>query len=411
MTGQTAKIWDVIIVGAGPAGLAAAETAAAGGARVLVLEQMPSVGRKFLMAGKSGLNLTFNAPIETFVQFYRGALADQLRASVRAFDPLALRVWAHGLGIETFVGPSGKVFPKEMKASPLLRAWLRHLAAASVDIRTRARLSALKRDEISKIWRCEVEDTPEGEIRAIAARAVVTAMGGGSWPRLGSDGAWRPMLEALGVRAAPFGASNVGWERAWSAVFTERFAGQPLKNIALRAGERQVRGELTVTRYGLEGAPLYTLGPEIAAAHGRCAIDLTPDRTIVQLEAALQRPVGKATVTSWLRKAAKLDPVRIGLLREVGPIGSADALAARIKHLELTLTGKRPIEEAISSSGGVVASALDGAFQARAAPGLYCVGEMADWDAPTGGYLINGCMAMGRIAGAAAARQALDQPL
>lgn len=403
-------------MGGGPAGLAAAEIAAASGARVLIVDQMPSVGRKLLMAGKSGLNLTKDAEPDAFGAAYRGSHAPAARAALADFGPAALREWADGLGVETFVGSSGLVFPQKMKASPLLRAWVGRLARQGVAIRTRRRLVGLDYETRSERWRLELETSggpagPEVETGApsepvVAARALMLALGGASWPRLGSDGRWRGWVGALGVQSAPFEASNVGWRCAWSEVFRTRFAGQPLKNIAVNVDGLRRRGELTVTETGLEGGPLYALGPEIAAAQGRCTLDLTPDRGREQLEAALSRPPGKTTVTSWLRKRIGLDPVKIGLLREAGSIAPTPALAARIKAAPLDLSGRQPIEEAISSSGGVLAAALDDDFMSVSAPGLFCVGEMTDWDAPTGGYLLNGCLAMGRAAGAAAARWA-----
>ncbi len=405
---RAAETWDVAVVGGGPAGLAAAETAAEAGARVVLLDRMPSLGRKLLMAGKSGLNLTKDAPLDAFLSSYRGSHAAAARDAVRGFGPEALRDWARGLGVETFVGSSGKVFPKEMKASPLLRAWLARLSGLDVEIRTRSRLGGLDRETSPDAWRLDLETSAprqglDGETFEARARAVVLALGGASWPRLGSDGLWRPRIEALGIETAPFSASNVGWRSAWSAVFRDRFAGRPLKNVALEAGGRRRRGELVVTSYGLEGGPLYALGPEIAAVGGRVAIDLAPDRSRERLEAALASGPGKATVSAWLRKRAGLDPIKIGLLREAGPIDPAPPLAERIKGLGLRLDGPRPIEEAISSSGGVSGGALEADLMARAAPGLFCAGEMTDWDAPTGGYLLTGCVAMGRAAGRAAA--------
>lgn len=427
MGDEAGEIWDVIVVGAGPSGLAAAEMAAARGARVVVLDRMPSVGRKFLMAGKGGLNFTSDAPPERFVQAYHGTHAVGARDAVRRFPPDAIRAWVEGLGVGTFVGSSGRVFPVKMKASPLLRAWVERLREAGVDIRTRRTLAGLDLGADGRALGLAVETTPApqgldvetgtaaagAEIETdrrddveMRARAVVLALGGGSWSRLGSDGRWRDVVAALGVETAPFEASNVGWSCDWSAIFRERFAGEPLKNVAVSAGGRTVRGELLVTDYGLEGGPIYALGPEIAAAGGRCRLDLAPDRDRAQLMTALSRSPGKKTVTSWLRGRVGLEPIKIGLLREAGSIAPTPALAARIKAYDLTLQAKRPIDEAISTAGGVAGDALDATLMAHAAPGLFCAGEMTDWDAPTGGYLVNACVALGRAAGVAAARWA-----
>ncbi|MCI4665243.1 MAG: TIGR03862 family flavoprotein [Neomegalonema sp.] len=411
------EVWDVVIVGGGPAGLAAAEIAAARGRGVLVLEQKPSLGRKLLMAGKSGLNLTMEMAAERFVNAYRGSHADAVCAAVSAFGPAQLRAWAAGLGVETFVGSSGKIFPKELKASPLLRAWIARLQRMGVSVRTRARLIGLERETDPACWRLDVETSQradglalETQQTALRAKAVLLAMGGASWPRLGSDGMWRPMLTEMGVDQQPLAASNVGWNIAWSDIFRARFAGAPLKNIALRVGEHSMRGELTVTDYGLEGGPLYALRAEIERAQGRCALDLAPDRSLSAIQAGLAQPPGKASLSNWLRKRSGLDPAKIGLLRECASIGATPALATRIKALPLQLGDKRPIAEAISCAGGVSGAALDADHMLRCAPGVFCAGEMTDWDAPTGGWLLTGCMALGRAAGASAAAWSLAAP-
>jgi uncharacterized flavoprotein (TIGR03862 family) len=394
MTRQT-----VHIVGAGPAGLMAAERLAAAGCAVVVHEAMPSPSRKLLMAGRGGLNLTHTEAIDAFLGRY-GAAGAMVAPWLARLTPTDLIGWAEGLGQRTFVGSSGRVFPKAMKASPLLRAWLARLAAAGVTLRTRSRWTGF--DEGGAL-RFDTVDGPRSE----KPDAVVLALGGASWPRLGSDAAWVPVLAERGVTVTPFRPSNVGFNIAWSEIFIERFAGQPLKAIALTHGQTTVRGEAMATRYGLEGGAVYTLSAGLRDAIARdgaatLVVDLRPDLSIDALAARLARPRGKDSVTNWLRKAAGLSPVAVGLLREIPgemPMG-ADKLARRIKAVRLTLAGVQGIERAISSAGGVALDQVDDGLMLKALPGVFVAGEMLDWEAPTGGYLLQASMASGATAAA-----------
>ena len=396
------EVKTVHIIGAGPSGLMAAERLARAGAAVVVHEAMPSVARKFLMAGRGGLNLTHSEYIAPFTGRY-GEAAGTVGLWLEAFSPTHLIGWAEGLGQATFTGSSGRVFPRAMKASPLLRAWLGRLAELGVEVRTRSRLVARREDG----W---VFATPDGE-RVETPDAVVLALGGASWPRLGSDGAWRGWLEAEGVTVKPFRPSNVGFDVAWSEVFADRFAGQPLKPVALTHGERTVRGEAMVTRYGLEGGAVYALSAVLREAVERdgsaaLTVDLRPDLSVEALAGRLTRPRGKDSATNWLRKVGGLSPVAGGLLREIPgdlPAG-ADKLARRIKAVRLTLTGVQGLERAISSAGGVGLDQVDDGLMLKALPGVFVAGEMLDWEAPTGGYLLQASMASGVVAAAGVAR-------
>ncbi|MFO1336828.1 MAG: TIGR03862 family flavoprotein [Burkholderiaceae bacterium] len=402
----------VAVVGGGPAGLMAAEVLAAGGAVVDLYDAMPSVGRKFLLAGKGGLNLTHSEPLPAFVARY-GDRAEAVGRWLQAFGPQDLRDWAAGLGVSTFVGSSGRVFPAEMKAAPLLRAWLHRLRAAGVRLhmRHRWRPGSLAPQGGEHVLRF---DTPAGEVAA-TADAVLLALGGGSWARLGSDGRWLPALQAAGVATAPLRPSNCGFDIGWSEHLATRHAGAPLKGVALdftdRLGRRFHRkGECVLTATGIEGSLVYAasagLRDEIEAqgeAHVR--LDLLPDRAEAELAAALARGRGARSLANHLREQAGLHGAKAGLLREgLGAddwaAHSRDAawLAARIKALPLTLRAARPLDEAISSAGGVALGALDDGLVLRACPGVACAGEMLDWEAPTGGYLLTACFASGVVA-------------
>ena len=385
----------VHIIGAGPSGLMAAETLAKAGAPVVVHDRMPSVGRKLLMAGRGGLNLTHTEGQEAFLSRYaeaEGPISDWLDA----FSPDDLTEWAHGLGQPTFVGSSGRVFPKAMKASPLLRAWLARLAELGVEIRTRSRWTG---------WRdgALVFDTPEGE-RIEHPAATILAMGGASWPRLGSDGAWAPLLEDQGVGFSPLVPANAGFDVEWSDILIERFAGQVLKPATLTFGDRTVRGELVVTRYGVEGGAIYALSAalrETIAAEGSATlvVDLRPDLSEEALAERLARPRGKDSVTNHLRKAGGLSPVAIAVLREIGEVPpGAPKLAKRIKAIRLKLTGVQGLDRAISTAGGVRFDALNPSLMLSARPGVFVAGEMIDWEAPTGGYLLQASLASGVVA-------------
>ncbi len=394
---------SVAIIGAGPAGLMAAEILAQDGARVTVFDAMTSVGRKFLMAGRGGLNLTHSEPLDAFLSRYRQAQS-QLGASIEAFPPERLRAWCETLGQPTFVGSSGRIFPKALKASPLLRAWLRRLDASGVQFSLRHRWIGW--DHEGRL----LFQTPEGQ-RAVEVHATVLALGGASWPRLGSDGGWVETLAAKGVKVSPLMPANCGFAVAWSEIFRDRFEGTPLKGIALSLGDRSVRGEAVITRDGIEGGAVYTLSAELreailACGHATLHIALRPDVEPRDLVARLSAPRGKQTFTNWLRKAASLSPVGIGLLQESAIASgialasmSAEALAADINAVPVRLAGTASIARAISSAGGIKLDELDADFMIKRLPGVFAAGEMLDWEAPTGGYLLQACFATGVAAG------------
>jgi uncharacterized flavoprotein (TIGR03862 family) len=396
-------IIDVAIIGAGPAGLMAAEVAAEGGARVTIFDGMAAPGRKFLLAGRGGLNLTHSEPLATFLTRY-GAAADWLTPAIMAFPPDALRAWCDGLGQPTFVGSSGRVFPQAMKASPLLRAWLNRLAGLGVTLKLKHRWHGW-RDDGALLF-----NTPAGE-QAVTARASVLALGGASWPRLGSDGGWVPLLAAKGIGAAPLKPANCGFVVGWSELLRERFAGQPLKGVEVRFGERRLRGEAMITRDGLQGGAIYALSAALRDAidqHGEATlhIALRPDVPTEQLALKLAAPRGKQSLATFLRKAAQLSPQAIALLQEAAhrlerPLAgfAPGELAALINDLPLRLVATEPIERAISSAGGIGREQCDDDFMLRRLPGVFAAGEMLDWEAPTGGYLLTGCFATGAAAG------------
>ncbi|MEA2976823.1 MAG: hypothetical protein QOF19_2343 [Alphaproteobacteria bacterium] len=394
---------SVAVIGGGPAGLMAAEVLAGGGAAVTVYERMPNLGRKFLLAGRGGLNLTHSEDLERLLGRYGGA-GSRLRAAIEALPPSALRGWAEGLGQPTFVGSSGRVFPQAMKASPLLRAWLRRLDGLGVVFKLRHHWRGW--NDVGQL----VFDAPEGPV-TVQADATVLALGGASWPKLGSDGGWvAPMMEA-GVSVAPLRPANCGFLVGWSDIFRARFAGQPLKRIELTFGDHKVRGEAIVTQTGLEGGSIYALSAplrEAIASSGEAIlnIDLRPDVTIDELEKRLAAPRGKQSLSTFLRKAASLSPPEIGLLHEA-TMSSAErlsakspvALAALIKAIPVRLTGVAPIARAISTAGGIAFDEVDENFMLRRRPGVFVAGEMLDWEAPTGGYLLQACFATGATTG------------
>jgi uncharacterized flavoprotein (TIGR03862 family) len=392
----------VAVIGAGPAGLMAAERLAQAGLRVVVHERMPSVARKFLMAGRGGLNLTHSEPLEPFLNRYDAPARARIAGWLDLFSPADLTVWAEGLGQETFIGSSGRVFPKAMKASPLLRTWLARLEALGVDIRVRSRWTGWKSGAL-------VFDTPEGE-RIERPDAVVLALGGASWARLGSDAAWIPTLEGAGAAVAPFRPANVGFDIAWSPLFRDRFVGQPLKGVALSHAGRTVRGEALIAAYGIEGGATYALSADLRDAVMRdgsaaLTIDLRPDQSLDALTRRLAKPRGKDSQSNWLRKAVHLDPMAGALLREAGPLPTDPALlAARIKGVSLTLTGVQGLSRAISSAGGVTLDAVDDHLMLKTLPGVFIAGEMLDWEAPTGGYLLQASFASGVAAAQGASR-------
>jgi len=388
----------VAVIGAGPAGLMAAERLATAGLRVVVHERMPSVARKFLMAGRGGLNLTHSEPLEPFLNRYDAPARARISGWLDAFSPADLTAWAEGMGQGTFVGSSGRVFPRAMKASPLLRVWLARLEGLGVEIRTRSRWTGWTDGALRF-------DTPEGE-RIERSDAVILALGGASWARLGSDAAWIPELEAAGASVAAFRPANVGFDVAWSSLFRDRFAGQPLKGIALSHAGRTVRGEAMIAAYGIEGGAVYALSADLRDAVARdgsavLTLDLRPDQSLETLTRRLSKPRGKDSLSNWLRKAVHLDPPALALLREVGPLPTEPALlAARIKGVSLALTGVQGLSRAISSAGGVTLDGVDDGLMLRARPGVFIAGEMLNWEAPTGGYLLQACFASGVVAAA-----------
>jgi uncharacterized flavoprotein (TIGR03862 family) len=403
---------QVAIIGAGPAGLMAAEVLAQGGAQVTVYDSMPSAGRKFLMAGRGGLNLTHSEPLPQFLARYREAMP-HLTTAIEAFPPETLRDWSDALGQATFVGSSGRVFPKAFKASPLLRAWLRRLDSAGVQFALRHRWTGW--DERGQL----LFQTPDGP-RVVDATAAVLALGGASWPRLGSDGAWVETLAAKGVKISELRPANSGFTVAWSDIFRDRFEGQPLKGVALSFGSHSVRGEAIVTRTGVEGGAVYALSAELREAimtSGQATLNiaLRPDLDINDLIARLSQPKGKQSFSNFLRKAARLPPAAIGLLQEAAKASGASLssqspadLARLINAVPIRLAGTAPIVRAISTAGGISFDEVDVDFMIRRLPGTFAAGEMLDWEAPTGGYLLQASFATGAAAGRGALKWLKD---
>ncbi|WP_404403759.1 TIGR03862 family flavoprotein [Pelagibacterium halotolerans] len=388
---------NIAIVGGGPAGLVAAEVLSGAGHAVSVFEAMPTVARKFLMAGKSGLNITHAEDHEAFAMRF-GTAAERMRPMLDAFTGADVRAWAEGLGSETFMGSSGRVFPKAMKASPLLRAWLRRLEAQGVEVFTRHRWEGFDKNSL-------IFATPDGR-RVLAFDAVILALGGASWPRLGSDAAWVPWLAERGVAVAPFVPANCGFDVGWSDIFRERFAGTPVKSVMATSDAGAVPGEFVISRHGIEGALVYMHAAALRDAlctrgSAMLRLDLAPGRSVERIAQDLARQPRKASFSNRLRKGARLDAVKVALVRELTPDAAGvppEALAARIKALPLPVLRSRPTAEAISSAGGVAWDSVDAGLMLKDVPGVFVCGEMLDWEAPTGGYLISGCLATGRVA-------------
>jgi uncharacterized flavoprotein (TIGR03862 family) len=394
------------VIGGGPAGLAAAEVLLAGGAHVELFDAMPSVGRKFLLAGRGGLNLTHAEPLESFIGRY-GEAHERLEPLIRAFDPDTLREWALGLGIPTFVGTSSRVFPTDMKAAPLLRAWLHRLRAAGVVLHARHRWMGWTDDGALRLA------APAGEVHH-RADATVLALGGASWARLGSDGAWVPALQACGVAVNPLQPANCGFDiqGGWSDYLRQRFAGQPVKPVAaslVRDDGTVLRqqGEFVLTDTGVEGSLVYAFSARLRETiarqgHATLTLDLLPAHAAEQVQAEVARPRGARSLATHLKSRLNLQGLKLALVHEVlgaPALNDPARLAQALKALPLTLVAPRPIDEAISTAGGVAWSEVDEQLMLRARPGVFCAGEMLDWEAPTGGYLLNACIATGRAAG------------
>ncbi len=406
MPSDTGAALTGAVIGAGPAGLMAADVMVRAGLQVTVFDRMPSAGRKFLMAGRGGLNLTHSEPIDDFLRHYADASA-WLGPSVMEFPPAALRGWADGHGEETFVGSSGRVFPRSFKASPLLRAWLHDLNEQRVALETRKHWTGWDQNGALSF----------SDGSAISADVCVLALGGASWPRLGADGNWVPVLSAEGIKVVALAASNAGVNCRWSDMTIARHAGAPLKRIAVTVAGRTVYGEAMISQSGLEGGAIYALSRELrdvlaASDQADLQLDLRPDLDAAQLAARLAKVPRKQSLTNRLRKAAGLSPQAISVWRDWVDWKSLDtdaALADSLKTVVVTLTGIQPIDRAISSAGGIAPGELDDNFMLAKLPGVFVCGEMLDWDAPTGGYLLQACFATGRAAGRGAARYALDR--
>ena len=390
---------QVAIIGGGPAGLMAAEVLLKGGAQVALYEAMPSLGRKFLVAGKGGLNLTHSEPIEDFLSRY-GSRRPQIEPLLDSFGPKELREWAHGLGIETFVGTSGRVFPKEMKATSLLNACLDRLKESGLQIFTRHKWIGWNKDASLQF------ETPDGE-KSVEADATILALGGGSRPELGSDASWIPLLTERGVDISPLKPSNCGFDLNWTGHFRNKFEGRPLKPVALSFKGKKRQGEFIITENGVEGSLIYAFSAQIRdeiekAGSAIIALDLIPDWSEKRITEKLSQPRGSRSTSSHLKRRVNLSGVKTGLLWEFlqkEDFANPNKLASKIKALPLPLISARPLEEAISSAGGVTFETLNDKLMIRALPGVFCAGEMLDWEAPTGGYLLTACFASGRAAG------------
>lgn len=394
-----------IVVGGGPAGLIAAEELARSGLGVTVYEHKRSVGRKLLLAGRGGLNITHSEPEDRFLARY-GAGTSAIAGALAAFSAADLRAWCASLGEETFVGSSGRVFPASFKATPLLRAWLGRLDALGVGFRLQHRWVDLDAGTTDPIGVRFIG--PDGPVDAVAD-VVVLALGGASWPRVGADGGWVPALEQLGVEVTTLEAANCGVRVTWTPTFVERFAGHPVKNVVLAAGETTTRGDCVITDDGLEGGPVYGLGPairrELTGDGAVMTIDLRPDVPTADLAVRLGSRRPKESTARWLRRAG-FRPVEAGLLREATANTLPDAavtIASLAKRLPIAVAGLAPIERAISTAGGIALTEIDDSFMLRRRPGVFVAGEMLDWEAPTGGYLLQGCLSTGTVAGRGAA--------
>lgn len=407
-TQSTHATQSVAVIGAGPAGLMAAEQLASAGYRVELFDAMPAVGRKFLRAGVGGLNLTHSEDFAAFAERY--SHPDLVRPWLRAFGPSQLVSWVNALGITTFTGSSGRVFPVRKKASPLLRAWLQRLREQGVTIHTRHRWIGWTSGDAGYQLRFEI--TAPGHAassREITARSVVLALGGGSWSRLGSDGHWLPTLLKAGINVAPFSPSNCGFDYPWSDFMRERFAGQPLKSVALSLDASPsgwLPGEAMISRHGVQGGLIYQASRALYQqlqrdGYAQMYWDLMPDRSLTDIRRILAQPRGKQSLANFLRKRLAFSGARAALLHELAPhcVNDPETLARAIKCLPQRLHSARPLDEAISTGGGIVAAELNETLMLRRLPGVFCAGEMLDWDAPTGGYLLNACLASGRVAG------------
>jgi uncharacterized flavoprotein (TIGR03862 family) len=384
------KKCDVLVVGGGPAGLRAAEVVSGSGFDTVLVDRMASVGRKFLVAGRGGLNLTHSEPVENFPGRYGGS-GSRWKDLLDDFSPADLRTWAEGLGIETFVGTSGRIFPITKQAAPLLRRWVERLREQGVSFLPRRRLTAFRRPDSGE-WEVEFA-SPQG-METVRARAVIFALGGASWPQTGSDGGWTQLFAQEGIVVTPLAPANCGYEVAWPPEFLAQAEGLPLKNVVVQAGGQTVAGELLITKYGLEGGGLYQLGPALRdLTDPEIVIDLKPTFTAERLAAKLGGP--QAPTLTRAAQAWRLSPAAENLLRLRAPFASASELAALAKAFPLRLAGPRPIAEAISTAGGVAWEALDENLMVCGRAGLFCAGEMIDWEAPTGGYLLQGCFATG----------------